>query len=224
MGGLRAVVFDLDDTLVDHTTAARTASVEWGRANGLAGSDEELALTWTAIATPHYRAYQLRELTFDGQRRARVREFLPHLDLADDDAADEAFRGYSEVYHASWTCFPDAVPALRRVRAAGLLAAVLTNGEHAHQRLKLQRVGLVDEVDQVFTSDEFPLGKPDPAAFLGTCSRLGVEPGEALMVGDSVVTDFEGALGAGLRAVLLDRRDEHPSYSPRIRSLSELTL
>ena len=224
MGGLRAVVFDLDDTLVDHTSAARTASVEWGRANGLAGSDEELALTWSAIATPHYRAYQLRELTFDGQRRARVREFLPHLDLADDDAADEAFRGYSEVYHASWTCFPDAVPALRRVREAGLLAAVLTNGEHAHQRLKLERVGLVDEVDQVFTSDEFPLGKPDPAAFLGTCSRLGVEPGEALMVGDSLVADVEGALGAGLRAVLLDRRDEHPSHSPRIRSLAELTL
>lgn len=221
---MRAVIFDLDDTLVDHTSAARTASVEWGRANGLAGSDEELALTWSAIATPHYRAYQLRELTFDGQRRARVREFLPHLDLGDDDDADEAFRGYSEIYHASWTSYPDAVPTLRRVREAGLIAAVLTNGEHAHQRLKLERVGLVDEVDQVFTSDEFTLGKPDPAAFLGTCSRLGVVPGEALMVGDSVVADFEGALGAGLQAVLLDRRDEHPSQSPRIRSLAELTL
>lgn len=224
MGGLRAVVFDLDDTLVDHTSAARTASVEWGRANGLAGSDEQLARTWSAIATPHYRAYQLRELTFDGQRRARVREFLPHLDLADDEAADKAFRGYSEVYHASWTSFPDAVPALRRVREAGLLAAVLTNGEHAHQRLKLERVGLVDEVDQVFTSDEFALGKPDPAAFLGTCSRLGVEPGEALMVGDSVVADFEGALGAGLGAVLLDRHGAHPDITPRIASLDELTV
>ena len=99
---------------------------------------------------------------------------------------------------------------------------MLTNGEHAHQRLKLERVGLVDEVDRVFTSDEFPLGKPDPGAFLGTCSRLGVEPGDALMVGDSVVADFEGALGAGLEAVLLDRRDEHTSRAPRIRSLDEL--
>jgi putative hydrolase of the HAD superfamily len=221
---MQAVIFDLDDTLIDHTTAARTASVEWGRANGLAGSDEELALAWSSIATPHYRAYQLRQLTFDGQRRARVREFLPHLGLADDDAADEAFRGYSEVYHASWTCVPDAAPALRRVREAGLLAAVLTNGEHAHQRLKLQRVGLADQVDHVFTSDEFPLGKPDPGAFLGACSRLGVEPGEALMVGDSLVADVEGALRAGLQAVLLDRRDEYPSHSPRISSLDELTL
>ena len=99
------------------------------------------------------------------------------------------------------------------------MVAVLTNGDHAHQRRKLERVGLDVEVDRVFTSDEFPLGKPDPGAFLGSCSQLGVEPGEALMVGDSLVADVEGALGAGLGAVLLDRRDAHPSYSPRIRSL-----
>ena len=67
---------------------------------------------------------------------------FPHLDLADDEAADEAFGGYATAYHANWTCFPDAVPALRRVRAEGLTAAVLTNGDHTQQRLKLERVGL----------------------------------------------------------------------------------
>lgn len=218
------MIFDLDDTLIDHTSAARTASVEWGRGHGLVGSDDEIARTWSAIAAPHYRRYQLRETTFEGQKRARVREFLPHLDLAVDDAADGAFRGYADVYRANWTCFADAVPALRRVREAGLIAAVLTNGDGTHQRLKLERVGLVDEVDRVFTSDEFPLGKPDPAPFLGTCSALGIEPGEALMVGDSLGADVEGALGAGLRAVLLDRHHAHPSHSPRITTLADLRI
>ena len=221
---LRAVIFDLDDTLVDHTSAARTASTAWGRELGLTGTDEEIARTWTAIASPYYRRYQLRELTFAGQQRGRVREFLPHLDLTSDEAADEAFRGYADAYRASWTSFSDAVPALRRVRAAGLVAAVLTNGDHAQQRRKIERVGLDVEVDRVFTSDEFPLGKPDPGAFLGSCSQLGIAPGEALMVGDSMVADVEGALDAGLGAVLLDRRDEHPSHAPRIRSLDELEL
>ena len=216
------MIFDLDDTLVDQTSAARTASIEWGRGHGLAGNDEELAARWSAIATPHYRRYQLRELTFAEQRRARVREFLPHLDLAGDGAADEAFRGYLDLYEAGWTPFPDAVPALRRVREAGLLAAILTNGEHAYQQLKLERVGLGDEVDAMFSSDEFPQGKPDPAPFLGACSRLGVSANEALMVGDSLVADVDGALGAGLNAILLDRYDDHPDLSPRIRSLDEL--
>jgi putative hydrolase of the HAD superfamily len=221
---LRAVIFDLDDTLVDQTSAARAASIEWGRTHGLVGSDEELAARWSTIATPHYRRYQLRELTFAEQRRARVREFLPHLDLAADKAADEAFRGYLDLYEAGWTCFPDAVPAVRRVREAGMLAAVLTNGEHAHQQLKLDLVGLDREVDAMFSSDQFPLGKPDPRAFLGTCSALGVEPDEALMVGDSVIHDLQGGLDAGLNAVLLDRHDDHPDLAPRIRSLDELGL
>ena len=152
---LRAVIFDLDDTLVDQTSAARAASIEWGRTHGLVGSDEELSARWSTIATPHYRRYQLREVTFPEQRRARAREFLPHLDLVADKAADEVFRGYLDLYEVGWTCFPDAVPALRRVREAGLFAVVLTNGEHAHQRLKLELVGLVDEVDAMFTSDQF---------------------------------------------------------------------
>ena len=190
---MTVVLFDLDDTLVDHTSAARTASVIWGREHGLVGTDEEIAHTWAAIATPHYRRYQLRETTFEGQKRARVREFLPHLDLAGDEAADEAFRGYAEAYSASWTSFADAVPALRRVREAGLVAAVLTNGDHDQQRRKLDRVGLDRGVDRVFTSDEFPLGKPDAGAFLGACAQLDVAPGEALMVGDSLVADVEGA-------------------------------
>lgn len=222
MTRLRAVIFDLDDTLVDQTSAARAASVEWGRTHGLVGSDEEIAVRWSTIATPHYRRYQLRELTFAEQRRARAREFLPHLDLAADGAADEVFRGYLDLYEAGWTCFPDAVPALRRVREAGLLAAVLTNGEHAHQRLKLDLVGLDREVDAMFSSDQFAQGKPDPRAFLGTCSALGVEPGESLMVGDSVIHDLQGGLGAGLDAVLLDRHGDHPGLAPRIRSLAEL--
>ena len=224
MTRLRAVIFDLDDTLVDQTSAARAASIEWGRTQGLVGSDEELAARWSTIATPHYRRYQLREVTFAEQRRARVREFLPHLDLVAHKAADEVFRGYLDLYEVGWTCFPDAVPALRRVREAGFLAAVLTNGEHAHQRLKLELVGLVDEVDAMFTSDQFPQGKPDPAPFLGACSALGVEPEEALMVGDSVIHDLQGGLGAGLDAVLLDRHDSHPDLAPRIRSLAELSL
>lgn len=223
MTRLRAVIFDLDDTLVDQASAARAASIAWGRTHGLVGSNEELAAHWSTIATPHYNRYQLRELTFAEQRRARVREFLPHLDLAADEAADEAFRGYLDRYEAGWTCFPDAVPTLRRVREAGLVAAILTNGDHTHQQLKLDLVGLDREVDAMFSSDQFPQGKPDPRAFLGTCSALGVEPGQALMVGDSVLHDLQGGLDAGLEAVLLDRHDEHPDLSPRISSLDELS-
>ncbi len=184
-----------------------------------------MARRWSEISIPHYARYQQRLATFAEQRRARVREFLPHLDLRADDAADREFDGYLAVYQPAWACFPDAVRTLRRVRAAGLLAAVLTNGNQEHQQLKLERVGLTDEVDALFTSDQFPLGKPDPRTFAGSCERLGVAPSDAVMVGDSIDNDVEGAVGAGLGGVLLDRLDRHPDTEhTRIRSLDDLDV
>ncbi|MBA3780300.1 MAG: HAD family hydrolase [Nocardioides sp.] len=222
---MRAVIFDLDDTLVDQSSAARTAAIAWGRDRGAAGEDDDLARRWSEISNPHYARYQQRLATFEEQRRARVREFLPHLDLRDDAVADREFDAYLDLYVPAWACFPDSVRTLRRVRAAGLLATVLTNGDHEHQTLKLELVGLSNEVDALFTSDQFPLGKPDRRPFLGSCARLGVAPSEAVMVGDSVTDDVEGAIAAGLAGVLLDRRDRHPDTEhTRIRSLDDLDV
>ncbi|HEU5248802.1 MAG TPA: HAD-IA family hydrolase, partial [Thermoanaerobaculia bacterium] len=58
--------------------------------------------------------------------------------------------------------------------------------------------------------------------FHRACRRIGVEPAEALHVGDSVAEDFQGARRAGLSALLLDRLDRHPEIADRIVSLGEL--
>ena len=66
------------------------------------------------------------------------------------------------------------------------------------------------------------VGKPDPEIFRRVCGRLGVGAAEALHVGDSPSDDYDGAQGAGLSALLLDRDDRHPGVPERIRSLAEL--
>ncbi|MFC4063318.1 HAD family hydrolase [Actinoplanes subglobosus] len=218
---MRAVVFDLDDTLVDQVTASGTAVVAWAATLGISGPD--VTVRWAALSERHYARYQRREITFTGQRRERVREFLGAR--LSDAAADELFAGYLERYEAGWTVFDDAVPALRRARAAGLAVAVLTNGDEGQQRRKLDRLALTSEVDLMVASSMLPAGKPDPRAYLHTVGLLGVEPGAALMVGDSPAKDIDGALAAGLPAVLLDRFGAHPDAAvPRIRTLAELTF
>lgn len=219
---LRAVIFDLDDTLIDHTTAADAAVAVWAGERGVKGTADMLATRWTAISERHYARYQARELTFSEQRRARAREFLGE-DLS-DAAADAAFAGYLTHYEAGWSAFPDAVPAIKRVLSTGMAAAVLTNGEAAHQAIKLKRVGLDDLGLRLFATSEFPAGKPDPRPFIGVCSAMDVRPAEALMVGNSLDKDFHGARDAGLAAVLLDRFDEHPEVSERITSLDDLDV
>ncbi|MFI8527952.1 HAD family hydrolase [Promicromonospora sukumoe] len=220
---LKVVLFDLDDTLVDQEGASRTALLDWLPELGLDHDDpDELVTAWGGIAEEAYARYQRREITFLEQRRVRVREFLGAD--ATDDEADELFSGYLSRYQRAWAAFDDAVPALRRVRDAGLVVALLTNGDAVHQRLKLDRTGLAAHVDVVVASDDLPAGKPDPRAYAVTCEVLGAAPGDVLMVGNDVEKDFQGPLDAGLAAVLLDRYDRYPEVEDRIRTLDEVPL
>ncbi|MFD6444251.1 HAD family hydrolase [Promicromonospora sp. NPDC060204] len=220
---LKVVLFDLDDTLVDQEGASRTALLGWLPELGLDHDDpDELVTAWGGIAEEAYGRYQRREITFQEQRRVRVREFLGAD--ATDDEADELFSGYLTRYEQAWTAFDDAVPALRRVRDAGLVAALLTNGDSVHQQLKLDRTGLAAHLDVVVASDDLPAGKPDPRAYVATCEVLGAVPGDVLMVGNDVEKDYQGPLDAGLAAVLLDRFDRYPDVEDRIRTLDEVPL
>ncbi|GAA0586875.1 HAD family hydrolase [Kribbella sandramycini] len=215
---IQAVLFDLDGTLVEQEQAAARAVVEWAAEHGDIGAD--VAVRWARISGRHYGRYQRRELTFAEQRRVRVREFL-RVPEATDAEADALFEGYVWRYEAGWSMYDDAVPALRRVRAAGLRAIVFTNGNTAHQTYKLGRFGLLDELDEFISAEDFPAGKPDPRAFELALAQAGLRADEALMVGDSLENDVQGAQAVGMPAVLLDRLDHHPQL-PRITSLAAL--
>ncbi|ROP28844.1 HAD family hydrolase [Couchioplanes caeruleus] len=218
---LRAVLFDLDDTLIDHESAAREAVVAWASELGI--TDPEVPRRWARVSDRHLARYQRRELTFREQRRERVRDFLPGP--LTDREADDLFAGYLVRYEAGWRAFEDAIPTLRRARAAGLPVAVLTNGDEAQQRRKLDRLSLSAEIDLMVASSMVPAGKPDPRAFQHTVALLGLDVSDVLMVGDSLRKDVLAARAAGLQAVLVDRTDAHRGAGvPRVCSLHELVL
>ena len=216
---LRAVLFDLDDTLVDQASATAGAVVGWAEEHGI--TDPDVATRWTQVSETQYARYARREVTFVQMRRERVREFLA-VDL-DDRRADDAIAAYQQRYEAGWVVFDDAVPTLRRAREAGLKVAVLTNGDEDQQRLKMDRLRLSDEIDVLLASSVLPAGKPDRRAFIHAIAHLGVDAEEALMVGNSLDQDVLGALAIGLSAVLLDRDDAYVTAGvARVQSLHEL--
>lgn len=226
----RAVLFDLDDTLVDHRGAALRGLRVWLAGLGLDDLLEDHVERWFALEALHYERCQRGEISFVEQRRARIRGFLPEWDLADDDLADDTFAGFLACYRAAWSAFDDAAATLELVLAAGLPVAILTNGDQRIQEEKVRRTGLATHGVPVFASSALPAAKPDPRAFHAACRSLGVAPETTLMVGDSVRHDIGGALGAGLAAVLVDRHgryDRRPREvdprARRIRSLAELS-
>ena len=119
--------------------------------------------------------------------------------------------------------FPDAAPTLRTLRERGLLTGLISNMAVDGDGL-VTKLGLAGLFHVAVTSGDVGAAKPDPAIFRAALSRAGVQPHEAIHVGDQLSSDVQGALDVGIRPVLLDRDGNHPLYRecPRIETLSEL--
>ena len=225
---VRAVVLDLDGTLVDHDGSARAALAAWLPSLGAEATDE-LVTAWFAAEEKHLRAWRSREISFAEQRRRRLRDVLPlaglasRVDLGSDAELDEVFAGYAARYTASWTVFDDVEPMLAALEDLPVRLAVLTNGTDEQQHAKLGAVGLTGRVGPVFTAEGLGVAKPEPQSYLTVCTALGLAPHDVLHVGDRYDLDVVAARAAGLRAVHLDRTGQGPLDEPaRITSLTGL--
>lgn len=207
MTAIRAVIFDLDDTLFDHTTSATTAVRNWVTDLGGTPTDELLA-QWFEIEQRHFDSWLAGEVSHQQQRRNRLRDFLPLIGRSvppTEFEQDIAYDSFLTWYGRAWTAFPDARPALEGARNNGWRIGVLTNGSTLQQNSKLAEIGLADLVDVVSTAQGLGVGKPAPEAYHLTCKALGVEPAESLMIGDNLELDVLAARAAGLTALHLDR-------------------
>lgn len=234
----RVVLFDLDDTLFAHRAAVESGILRYAETLGApygALEADELVTLWHDLEEEHYHSYLAGRLDFEGQRQARARDFAARhgVDL-DDERASAWFADHFEHYVAAWTLHDDALPALDALERSlpGVRFGLITNGDLAFQRRKVDAVGLDARVDHLIASGEVGIPKPDAAIFHTACDAFGVRPSEAAYVGDRLRTDAIGAARAGLTGVWLNRRDAVPSPDDEedardagvltIRSLAEL--
>ncbi len=204
---IKAVLFDLDDTLFDHRYSSHS---------GL------------AVIQQSYQCFQQQELRELERAHLRLLNDL-HLqvlkgDLSLEEARIERFRQlfslcgqnvptkivedaaarYREVHQTTRRPVPGVIPLLRNLRSR-VKVAVVTNNLVAEQRDKLQYCGLDTLIDALVVSEEVGVAKPEPAIFEAALSRTGCRAGEAVMIGDSWSVDVLGALGVGMSAIWLNR-------------------
>jgi putative hydrolase of the HAD superfamily len=241
---IRAVVWDVDDTLFDYASADTAGMRAHLVTEGLLErfGDAETALTlWRMVTERHWLRFAAGEVDYLVQRRDRVREFVaaaghgrapgspgrggtpPSADL-DDGAADDWFARYLAHYQAAWALFPDTVPVLDALRDTHR-HAVLSNSSTEVQEHKLRALGVRDRFEVLLCAVELKVSKPDPGAFLAVCTALGLPPAEVAYVGDEPEIDARGARDAGLLGIWLDRAGrtrDAPEGVFRISGLHEL--
>ncbi|GGQ90537.1 HAD family hydrolase [Streptomyces pilosus] len=224
---IRAVVWDVDDTLFDYTTADREGMRAHLAAEGLlAGysSAEEALLRWREVTEHQWARFAAGEVDFETQRRDRTRVFLGR-EMSDTEA-DAWFRRYVTHYESAWSLFPDVLPVLDAL-AASHRHAVLSNSSLHVQDRKLRLLGVHDRFETILCAAELGVSKPEAGAFLAACDALELSPAQVAYVGDHPEIDGRGAADAGLLSVWIDRGGAYATLDPpegprRIASLAEL--
>ncbi len=125
------ICFDLDDTLLDHGGAEEAAAQHFGEVfeERLSEFGKAFVRVWRATAERHMAVFLRGEISFQEQRRRRVRELLS-TDLTEGEA-DALFRVYLEAYEANWRLFADVEDGLAVLGAHRL--GIITNGSRAQQ-------------------------------------------------------------------------------------------
>ena len=209
---VRAVLFDLDDTLHDDTRAYREAAERVAREIALEGGiePERLVAAYVTQADAFWQG-----LTTDafGTPLVRVRTRLWAAALAAVGITDPALAvRCAAAYHRHrrdvLALFPGPVEMLARLRERGYKLAIITNGFADTHREKIALLALERLFDEILIADEVGLLKPDPRIFRLAAERLGVPAEACAMVGDRFERDIAGAAAAGMYTVWMNVRSE----------------
>jgi putative hydrolase of the HAD superfamily len=134
-----------------------------------------------------------------------------------------ALLGKMQQFKMNLVLFDDVAPALNGLKGKGLVLGLISNVEQDITDT-LNRLGLSSWLEIIVTSQDAGFNKPQPGIFQEALRQAGVQPAEAMYVGDQYQVDVIGANQTGMKGVLLDRGDYYQEITdcPRIRSLNEV--
>lgn len=228
-----AILFDLDDTILDTTDSATRVWRETARAfeKQIGRPAEEFdpilddSRRWY-WSDPHRN--QQGRLDVHRSRVEVTLHGLQQLGIDNPDLAERFTQYYSDHRVSSMRFFPGAKETLQHFHDAGLPMALITNGDAKGQRDKVEHFGLAPLFKAVLIEGEVGYGKPDARVFTDALDACGVPPEQAWCVGDNLAWEVDGPQKLGLTGVWVDWRgqglpvDSEITPDRIIRAISEL--
>ncbi|HDQ99931.1 MAG TPA: HAD family hydrolase [candidate division WOR-3 bacterium] len=198
---IKAVVFDVDNTLVDFMKFKR-ASVD---AAVDAMIDAGLDLTPDQARKRIFEIYDTRGIEFQLVFDEFLKDILGYVDYRILSSGIVAYRRARE---GILVTYPHTRMALLRLARMGLKLGVVSDAPRLQAWMRLASLGMVDHFDVVVTFDDTGRRKPAPEPFRKALELLAAKPGEAVMVGDWAERDIVGAKEIGMHTAFARYGDE----------------
>lgn len=222
----QVVFFDAGGTLVhdDPPVPEVFARVARRRGHDVARADVEPCM---ARVDEYYQSEYLRDGDFWCVHERAVQIWLDmyammadHCGIADAGLPQAVYDEYLDP--GNWSLFADARACLEGLKRRGFRLAVVSNWDATLEGL-LRGMGCLPYFDEVVASAAVGCRKPNRAIFEVALERMGAAASEAVHVGDLPEADGQGASGAGIRPVIIDRRGRHAGCGfERVGSLADL--
>lgn len=193
---IKAVLLDVDDTLLDFDACSRFSMLEAARAFSLTFPEDYFEI-FHRVNTGLWLEIQEGNLTVDGLREVRWQAIFREYGLDFDGAVFED--RFKANLNLSAEPVEGALELLRYLHGRGYILAAASNGPYGQQVRRLGSAGMLDFFDRLFISERIGAVKPS-ADFFTACFRelAPLRPEEVMMVGDSLTADIRGARDFGL--------------------------
>jgi len=217
---VKALLVDLDDTLLDYTGGVDDSWYEACAAVAAPAGLDARALTAAVIKARRWlwddpSRHRSERLDMMGAWTKITTHALAEVGVTGSPLATRIAEDFAARRWARMRLFPGVPDALHRLRQRGVSLALVTNGDRRQQRKKVEQYELAGYFDAILIEGEFGAGKPDPSVYRHVLDSLGAKPSESWMVGDNLEWDVDGPQRQGLRGVWVDLRGQGlPESSP----------
>jgi putative hydrolase of the HAD superfamily len=188
---LKAILFDLDETLLDREQSLLNfISDQYDRLfTKYDVNKEEFCLKFVEL---DQRGYVWKDVVY-----ANLIKFFSLQHLCPEDLVKDYLLNFAG--HA--TPFPGLHHVLSTLKREGYFLGLITNGREDLQTSTIEALKIAPFFDIILISESFGIKKPDPRIFKHALNQLGVEPSNALYVGDHPINDVEASICCGMTGV-----------------------
>ncbi len=206
------LLFDADRTLFDFDESEKLAFFEIAPRYGVASTNENFEL-YKKINHDNWHALELGLVTKEVLVVRRFAQFLETVHAVGN--AQKMNDDYLTALSKKSILFKDTLPLLEKLKGAGKRIFIITNGVTKVQEGRLKDSPILPYLEQVFISEQMNVSKPQKLFFDLVAQKIeGYTPENALVIGDSLTSDIQGANNAGLDCVWLN-----PENAPNDKGL-----